>query len=1440
MPLALTILQHGATYHFTWQELGLAAVSGQVIPSSPPTLRLSTVQIDAQQQADLQQAIFAAAQIAQQLAALATIQTGRSTGAMKALERLGRMMFSQLLPPDLQAELRRLPPGTPLVLSTNDTQLPWELLHDDQHFLALHLAPSRQLLTATAARRNLLHPHERLHCLLIGDPNGDLPAAQVEIETLCDVLDSLGVQTELLFDTQATCARVVEELAVGHYDIIHYAGHARPGALHLADGWLESDKIHAALRGAPLIFLNACASLREQLPMVITPDMATPGELHYAGQGVTDLAAAFLLGGAQALIGTLWPIFDEGAQSLAVDFYRALLQGMPLGAALRHARERSCQGAVDTLIWSALALYGDPQVQFVRQSMTYRNSTALVVILPDPPVHGQAISNPATTQRIRRLVQYWSKAVQTTGGQVIMLTASRLVAIFGVPQAVEDDAERALLAALEFFRLCQESALDVLALGVASGSLLLEPLPAIPAATPFYWGSALTAAQQCAALAQPGQVVTTLATRRLTEHKFVFTPISFQAQDAQAADTPAFIVTPLPVPESPVTPAEPQRARPLIGRGEELAILHGYWQRVRRGQGKIVGIVGEAGIGKSRLVQSFQGACAADPHHWLAASGSLTTQETSYTVMRQLLRTLLQIEPSDQTPQIEQKISNTLIHLPKLVAWEQAGTLLQELLGLQQRQLTSDELQGRRNLQAQLLRTLLAQRAKSTPVVVVLENLHLVDSASLELLAQVTDGIQQLPILVLLVYRPGREHPWLVRQDQFQSLPLPALDRAAQVHLLQALLESVELPRNLPALLERTGGNPLFLEEALRSLQEEGVLVRQGNHWLLTRTWTDIQLPGTIQRILLARLDRQPVATRRALQVAALIDAPFTPALLGAVLGEEAVILETYLTRCDLLDVDWMSGAYTIRHPLIQEVAYQQLDQEDRHRWHRRVADHLARQPEQPTIIATVAHHYYYSHDRINAVRYGLRAMQQAAADWANQIALDWATRVLGKIHSFATQPLTPREQAHSSTSEEWTAWRLAALEQKGDVQATLGLNTEAITTYQLVLRELQTGAEFAIARQAALYVKLAEAHLSRSDSGATWSVIEEGLTVLNGLRCPELGQLIFWQALVQRRREQVTAALASSQQAATILHETGATRYLARTYTLQGMIYRALGREFYPQAIAVLEESMALSKADNYLPGLARASSSLGILYEHLGEWEKSLHYYGEGLQASAQSGNERQLATTYLDFSEIYRHQGKFDEAMTHAEQAQQMGEQLHFPDIHCVAHINLGLLYLRQQQLTAAAAHLQRAETLLCEHNLVSYQADLLNAQAELGLAQQMIALALDKAQSALHWAPPKGVQSGQLHRTLGLVYLAAGDFAAAAQTLTHSRELLAAEQNRYELAITLLAWAHYHQQGDEIALAHSVCDQAREIFSTLGAQFDAQRATTLLGMLKTTTN
>lgn len=291
-------------------------------------------------------------------------QAAQSSFELYPMEDLGSLMYSLLLPRQIQTFLQNL--NTPLIISTDTPEIPWELFYDDgsKQFLGLKCAVGRRLVTEMdVEQRDDPPPVEDPSFLLIGNPRGDLPGAEQEINQLDDLISGYGGYSHILTGSRAQSIEVQLQLRQ-NYVGIHYAGHAnldkssKQYALLLAErNTLNCDQIRELLRGRPVVFLNACGTDRP------SRQNRRPAPSWNITEG---LATAFISGGARCVIGTRWEVDDRGSAEFALLFYQMALQGMPVGEALRQAKLRFREQKPNDTTWAAFVLYGDPRLHLIK------------------------------------------------------------------------------------------------------------------------------------------------------------------------------------------------------------------------------------------------------------------------------------------------------------------------------------------------------------------------------------------------------------------------------------------------------------------------------------------------------------------------------------------------------------------------------------------------------------------------------------------------------------------------------------------------------------------------------------------------------------------------------------------------------------------------------------------------------------------------------------------------------------------------------------------------------------------------------------------------------------------------------------------------------------------------------------------------------------------
>jgi class 3 adenylate cyclase/tetratricopeptide (TPR) repeat protein len=569
-----------------------------------------------------------------------------------------------------------------------------------------------------------------------------------------------------------------------------------------------------------------------------------------------------------------------------------------------------------------------------------------------------------------------AKAIGQYGGHVAKKLGDGLMALFGYPRALENDAERAARAGLAILRALEDlnAANAGRGLPALAARIGLDSGPVVVDSTGEVFGDAPNLAARVQNAAAPGTMLVTAAVSRQVAGLFV-------VEDKGPHELKG--VTGSPVLHRIVRPTGGGRragARiqtPLVGRDDDLAILIKRWERARGGEGQFVQIVGEPGIGKSRLIDEFRGQLAEMPHSWVEWASSQLLQNTALHPLTEWAKQrfgAVDVAPESRLADLESSLTQV-----KLDPVEFAP-LLAPLLDISARTIGAPELppdELRRRQLAAMAAWLLAG-ARAQPLVLAFEDLHWADPTSLDLLKMLAERGATAPLMIVATARPEFRAPWVTRSHH-GIISLVPLDRKQVLQMVGSIAERNALsPDALEAVAVRTGGVPLFIEEVTRLMLEGGAYA----------------IPPTLQQSLAARLDRLGEA-REIAQMGAVVGREFTYRLLQAIAALPEFELNAALEKlidADLLFVDGIAPAssYRFKHALIQEAAYESMLRSKRRQIHAEIASSLARL--QPAIVETapetLATHLERAGDAAGAAEYWQKAGQLAQRNSAYREAI--------------------------------------------------------------------------------------------------------------------------------------------------------------------------------------------------------------------------------------------------------------------------------------------------------------------------------------------------------------------------------------------------------------------------------------------------------------------
>ncbi len=605
-------------------------------------------------------------------------------------------------------------------------------------------------------------------------------------------------------------------------------------------------------------------------------------------------------------------------------------------------------------------------------------------------------------------------AVHRFEGMVNQVMGDGIMALFGAPIAHEDHAVRACYAALRMQESAKRYADGVwrthgvrvqIRVGLNSGGVVVRAIGSDLHMDYTAVGQTTHLAARMEQLAEPGTVFLTPATLHLAEGFVEVKSLGPTPVKGLADPIETYALTGATAARSRLHAAAARGLTKFVGRAAEMQQLHEALDRAKSGRGQIVAVVGEPGVGKSRLYREFTRSHRTDDCLVVEAASVSYSKATAYYPVIELLKAYFAIEPRDDTRKIRERVTGKLLSLDR--ALEPSLPALLALLDVPTGDEQWDRLEPpqRRRRTLDGVRGLLLRESQIQPLVVVFEDLHWIDSETQALLDTLIETLPTARVLLLVNYRPEYSHGW-GSKTYYRQLRVDPLPPATAQELLDAMLGSdastIQLKR---LLIERTDGNPFFVEESVRTRVESGVLRGERGAYTLAGAVESIEIPSTAQAILAARIDRLYPEDKRLLQAAAVIGKDFPLRLLPEIADVSEESLARGLARLQSAEFVYETrlfpdAEYTFKHALTQDVAYAGMLRERQRELHARIvaAIETLYHDRLPEHVERLAHHAVRGDVREKAVRYLRQAAAKATKRSALRDASVWLEQARGVI----------------------------------------------------------------------------------------------------------------------------------------------------------------------------------------------------------------------------------------------------------------------------------------------------------------------------------------------------------------------------------------------------------------------------------------------------------
>ncbi|HEY7520679.1 MAG TPA: adenylate/guanylate cyclase domain-containing protein [Methylomirabilota bacterium] len=939
------------------------------------------------------------------------------------------------------------------------------------------------------------------------------------------------------------------------------------------------------------------------------------------------------------------------------------------------------------------------------------------------------------------------EAVHRYDGTVNQVMGDGIMALFGAPVAHEDHAVRASYAALrmqatvaEYAAAMQRSAGLVIQIrvGLNSGDVLVRSIGSDLRMDYTAVGATTHLAARMEQTARPGSILATAETLRLAEDFIQVKPLGLVNVKGLSEPIEAFEITGAGVVRTRLQRSAARGLSRFVGRQEELEQLRQALDLAGTGRGQIVAIVGEPGVGKSRLFYEFLNSHRTKGWLILQASSVSYGRATAYLPVIDMLRPYFRLDDGDDARAVRSKVTGTVLTLD-----ESLKDSLPPILGLLDA-LPADSafLQlappQRRQATLEALRRLILRETQVQPVVLVFEDLHWIDSETQALLDALVETLASARLLMAVNYRPEYRHGW-GQKTFYRQLPIEPLAATVAEELLRPLLgEDASVQPLVATLITRTEGNPLFLEESVRALVADGVLAGEPGRYRLARPLSSIAVPATVQAILAARIDRLGPDDKQLLQAAAVVgkDVPFP--LLADVTERSDDELRAGMARLTAQEfvfeaVLFPEVEYTFRHALIHEVAYGGMLAERRRALHARMVAALeGRYADRlPEGAARLAHHAMRGELWDKAARYARQAADRTAAMCVDLEAIEHYRRALDALTRLPATKESVREAIDVRLALRAPLWRRGELEplleifREAEALGTAHGETDRLdAVYSLFVQYYWAKAEYTRALEYG--ARCIETGRRRGDVGleVTGHYYVGSSHSLQGRFATALEH---YHAIIERlagRHERERFGLSGQPYsgacalAAQSLVEQGdfdgalklledGDRVVAAANHLYSRVPVAVSRGYLllhtaapAEAARAMEPVVAICRENNFAGQTMRALTVLGQAYALDGRSAEAIPLLEEAVALQERAGAFTNRAWWVRTLADAYRRTGRLAEAETTARTAMEFATRSGERPQEAWVEALLGEIARDRRRPDDARTHLSRARTLARE--------------------------------------------------------------------------------------------------------------------------------------------
>ena len=874
-------------------------------------------------------------------------------------------------------------------------------------------------------------------------------------------------------------------------------------------------------------------------------------------------------------------------------------------------------------------------------------------------------------------------------GTVSQFLGDGLLALFGAPIAHEDHAQRAaraaldIQAALEPYRreLAETRDLDLrFRIGLHSGPVVVGHVGVDLSMDYLAVGDTMNMGARIQAAAPPGSVAVSEATHQLIEGYFVLRDLGEHELKGKGRQHVFEVERPIGS-RSRVDVGAERGLGPFVGRERQIEMLNELFDRARAGSGQVVFVHGEPGIGKSRLLHEFRRRRGDEDAAWRVGRCISYGAEIPYLPIIDVLKDSYRIDETDDDASVIRKVRDGVMLAG---AEPSAVPYLEHLLTSGNAEVAAMDPQFRKAATFEALRAVAIAAAARRPLVLTIEDAHWIDAPSTEFLSYLMDIVPEHRILVLLSHRPGWAQPFGDAANLTQ-LGLRTLSEREAARVAEAVFGTSGLPPELEELIFRKAeGNPFYVEEVTKALVETGAVRRVNGHHVLARPIQDVDVPDTVQGVIMARLDRLDDDPKRAIQTASVIGREFTLRLLErtAALPDASGDSVRELRSLELIFERslYPELVYMFKHALTHDVAYQSLLLERRRQLHGVVADaiHELYEDRLAEQYETLAHHFERAERWAEAVEFLVRSGDKAAASFAPREAIAFYERALDVVarSDIAVKPSVLIHLHHArgealflinewersvASLEEMRAIAIAEGDEQGAGEAWFRLSMTYLWWHRFedavaCAEEAVTVGEHLgdpVLRSGGLY-SIGLVQMCTGEIAAGEASLEQSLRLAHEGQDPML-QSMTLEALGEllHLRGDEAEGIARVTEASEIGRSNGIPIAMLWPIWARGVACCGVGR--YDDALESLTEVLALAERLDEKAVWCRTTNTLGWLFGDLCNWERAIEQNSVSLEQARAFGDPEIIRNAALNLADCFMATERPDEAEPFLEEVE-----------------------------------------------------------------------------------------------------------------------------------------------------------------------------------------